>query len=392
MDIYNINLGSIIIMKNIPSFKEFKKYDSLLESVTPDLIEDFQELEKADPYYTVNEGALMDTIKNSMSKFFLGPLSRTGMIDETRKIMTDLEIDLIEQKWNLEDQIDSIHDQIGVLSRSQDRDKILALTKDRDSKIKELETYIKSQKLKIKKCLDHISKLVASSPRRKEYYEAGRAEDEIAIAEVEYQLAKRKSDSSELKKYEEKVRMAKQEAAEKVEDLKSDIEATSEVSAEIPVERVDAAKEKKKVSSRKGSDIIKRKNELEKEIADLRSEMEKKLRSLEKKIGSAGKAPVAYVDKVKIQLLELSSALDSKINLLNALRSLGDSEKEIALRVSKESAFSKLADMINLGIMDGNDANTGTKKTISSIFSKNSKDGTGEVRIEKLKDAIKKIK
>lgn len=379
-------------MKNIPSFNEFKKYDSLLESVTPDLIADFQELEKADPYYTVNEGALMDTIKNSMSKFFLGPLSRTGMIDETRKIMTDLEIDLIEQKWNLEDQIDSIQDQISGLSRSQDRDKFLALTKDRDSKIKELETYLKSQKLKIKKCQEHISKLVANSPRRKEYYEAGRAEDEIAIAEVEYQLAKRKSDSSELKKYEEKVRLAKQEAAEKVEDLKADIEATSEVSAEIPVERVDAAKEKKKVSSRKGSDIIKRKNELGKEIADLRSEMEKKLISLEKKIGSGNKAPVAYVNKVKIQLLELASALDSKVNLLNALRSLGDSEKEIAQRVSKESSFSKLADMINLGIMDGNDANTGTKKTISSIFSKNSKDGTGEVRVEKLRDAIKKIK
>ena len=76
---------------------------------------------------------------------------------------------------------------------------------------------------------------------------------------------------------------------------------------------------------------------------------------------------------------------------MNAFKELGGSEKEITSKVSKETEFSKLANKINTGIVDGQDANTGTKKIIGSIFSKNSKDGTGEVKVEKLKDAIKKI-
>ena len=45
-----------------------------------------------------------------------------------------------------------------------------------------------------------------------------------------------------------------------------------------------AEKEKKKVSSRKGSDIIKRKNDLQKEIIDLKSDLERKLKTLQKRI------------------------------------------------------------------------------------------------------------
>jgi len=378
-------------MKNIPSFNEFKKYDSLLESVDSDLIRGFSELERADPYYTVNEGALMDRIKNSASKFFLGPLSRTGMIDDTRKILVDLEIDVIEQRANLENEIDDIQDQISLLSRSNDRQKMLALTKDRDSKIKELETYLKSQKLKIKKCLEHISKLVANSPRRKEYYEAGRAEDEIAIAEIEYQLAKERSSSSEIKKYEEKILKAKREAAEKIKELEDDIEDSAEEEKNIkPVERVDAQEEKKKISSKKSSDLIKRKNELAKEIIDIKSEMETVLKALEKKLSSKGKASVGFVNNTKIQLLELASTLDSKTNLLSAFKSLGSNPDEIKSKLSG-SGFSNIIDMINYSVIDGQDANTGTKKIITSLFAKNLKDGTGEVEVDKLKNAIKKI-
>jgi len=381
-------------MKNIPTFNEFKKYEHLLECSNDLLRQEFNELKEFGIDCRVNEGSALDSIKSSLSKFFLGPLSKTGMIDETKEIMMNLEIDIIEQKYSVEKEIENINDQISSLARASEKGKYTALVKDRESKIKQIETYIKAQKLKIRKCQDHIKNLIGKSERRGEYYEAGRAEDEITIAEFEYQLAKSEADSSEIRKYEEKIASAKKEAAEKAEKFEDDLKASAEAEEETkePVEKVDAQVEKKKVASRKGSDIIKRKVDLQKEIIDLKSEIERKLRLLQKKIEKGnGKAPVGYVNKMRIQLLELTSVLDSRVNLLNAYGSLGNDEKEITSKVSKETEFSKLADQINRSVIDGQDANTGTKKVIGAIFAKNSKDGTGEIKVEKLKDAIKKI-
>ena len=60
--------------------------------------------------------------------------------------------------------------------------------------------------------------------------------------------------------------------------------------------------------------------------------------------------------------------MDSKTNLLKILRGLGKSETEIQSKLSKEQEFTKLANLINQGISDGEDANSGTKKIISSVF------------------------
>ena len=120
-------------MKNIPSFNEFKKYEHLLESSDDLLRQEFNELERLETPYNLNEGSALDSIKSSLSKFFLGPLSKTGMIDETRKIMVDLEIDLIEQKYSIENEIENINDQISGLSRSSEKEKYTALIKDKES-------------------------------------------------------------------------------------------------------------------------------------------------------------------------------------------------------------------------------------------------------------------
>lgn len=375
-------------MRNVPSFDEFLKYNSLFENASQDLIEEFKFLEKSSRSYEINEGKALDSIKSSLSKFLLGPLSKTGMIDDTRKIMLELEIDLIEQIDNIRDQIDEISDQINSLSRSSDRDRILALSKDKDLKIKEIEAYTKTQKLKIKRCLDHVKNLIGDSERRREYYEVGRSEDEITIAEMEYRLAKDKADRSEIKKYEEKIQKARKEAEEKTEDFNASIKDERELDSDKKTERVDLYSEKKKISSRKGYDILKRKNELEKEISDLKYEILSKLRTLQKK---GDKVTSNYINKIRIQLLELSSNLDSKMNLLNLFNSLGDSEKNITSKISKEDEFTRLSDKINKGIIDGQDANTGTKKEISSIFVELDKNGKGKIKPEKIKDVIKKI-
>jgi len=359
-------------MKNLPSFNDFKKYGSLIETVDSELSEEFASLETAEPNHTINEGMFGDYLKNSLSKFFLGSLSRVGMIDKARKLLVDLEIDIIEKKDAFEESVDKLDSEIDGLSSINDKEKINSVTRDRDNKIKEFDSFLKSHALKIKKAKDYINKVIENNSRRREYFEAARADDEIALAELEYKLAKDRADDSDIKKFEEKIRNKKKEAEEKAQDLKDQMDKKSESEPEQdnPDDlSLDPAKEKRKIAGRKGKDIIERKKELEKDIADLRADIERKLRSIQKRIkANPDKAGKEYTERVKIELLELSSALDSKRNLLKLFRDLGKTESDIDNKLGKEQEFTKLANMINQGIVDGEDANSGTKKIISDVF------------------------
>lgn len=364
-------------MKNLPSFNDFKKYESLIESVDRDLASEFNLLEGAEPYHTVNEGIFGDWVKNSLSKFFLGSLSRVGMIDKARKLLVDLEIDAIEKRADFEKSVEDLESQLDGLNSINDKQKILAIEKDRDAKIREHEAFLKSHTQKVRKAKDFVEKVIDGNQRRRDYYEAGRADDEIALAELEYKLAKDKADQSELKKYEETIKAKQRERDQKMEDLKDKMENTGDGDSPdgkgtgdpAPEDlSLDPEKEKKKVSTRKGKDIIERKKELEKDIADLRSDIERKLELIKKKVSSKAGVTPKYLENSRIELLEISSALDSKVNLLRALRELGKTESDIEGKLKKESEFTKLADKINAGIMDGEDANSGTKKIISDLF------------------------
>jgi hypothetical protein len=380
-------------MKNLPSFNDFKKYESLIETVDRELSEEFASLERSEPNHTVNEGIFGDYLKNSLSKFFLGSLSRVGMIDKARKLLVDLEIDAIEKRANFEENIEKLESEIDGLSSINDKGKISSVERERDVKTKEFETFIKSHSLKIKKAKDFVSKVIDNNTRRREYYEAGRADDEIALAELEYKLARDKADDVDIKKFQDKINAKKKEAEEKAQNLKDQMDKKSE---EVKKDNgpdaedlsLDSEKEKKKVAGRRGKDIIERKKELEKDIADLRANIERKLTVLEKRIGAnPDKVSKSYIEKSKIELLELSSALDSKKNLLKLFRNLGKTESDIDKTLSKEQEFTKLTNMINQGIADGEDANSGTKKIISDIFTTS----PGTVNVSKFKLAKNKI-
>ena len=357
-------------MKNLPSFNDFKKYGSLIETVDSELSEEFASLESAEPNHTINEGIVGDYLKNSLSKFFLGSLSRVGMIDKARKLLVDLEIDIIEKKDAFEESVDKLDSEIDGLSSINDKEKITAATRDRDSKIKEFDSFLKSHALKIKKAKDYINKVIENNARRREYFEAARADDEIALAELEYKLAKDKADDSNIKKFEEKIKEKKKEAEEKARDLKDQMDKKSESEPDNSDDlSLDPSKEKRKIAGRKAKDIIERKKELEKDIADIRADIERKLRSIQKRIkANPDNIGKEYTEKVKIELLELSSALDSKRNLLKFFRDLGKTESDIDNKLGKEQEFTKLTNMINQGIVDGEDANSGTKKIISDVF------------------------
>lgn len=377
-------------MKKIMRFKDYEKLIPLAESAYSGLIEELNNLEKAEPIHSVNEGQILNKIKNSFSKFFLGPLSRVGIIDEARRVLLELEMDILEQKNQKKNEIEEIEDQISALSRSEDKEKIRALLKDKESKDLEIQSYIKSQGLKIKKTLDFIKKTIDGSERRKEYYEVGRAEDEIALAELEYKLAKEKGNESNLKKYLDKVESSKADAQKKAEEFGADIkkEGEKELSSDQLV--LDPEKEKKKIGGRKVRDVVKRKNELGREIIDLKEEIESKLKSLKRKVDSKT-LKKTQVKNLMMDLLELSSALDAKRNLLKLLNGLGKSQDEISSKLHSETEFTKLANKINQSITDGQDANTGTKKIIAGIFSNATREGSANISSDKINDAIEKI-
>jgi len=366
-------------MKNIPSFEEFEKHYDFIEPTNESLMEELRNLEGANPEHSVNEGHVMNAAKNFLSKFFLGPLSRVNAIDQARKIILELELDLIEKRHKYEQEADELNTKIDELTKINDKEKILSLEKEREMKAREMDAYVKTQKLKIQKSKDVARKIVDGNQRRKEYLDAGYAEDEIAIAELEYKLiSQRSEDKEEIGEYEAKVKKAKEEADAKAAAMKDkaeekDVKDTEKKSEEDSPEdlSLDPQEEKKKVASRKYKDIIERKKELAVEIADLRSQLERTLNKFRSRVSAnsaAGKKESKYAETVKFSLLEICSALDSKINLLKTLRDLGKTESDVNNKLGKESEFTKLADKINQSILDGEDANSGTKKIIADLF------------------------
>jgi DNA repair exonuclease SbcCD ATPase subunit len=382
-------------MKNIPSFNEFKKYEDLLEKADRSLVQELVNIEKADPYHSVNEGHVMNVLKNTLSKFFLGSMSRISMIDEARKIILDLELDIVEKKDQFEKDIEKLDVQISELSKIGEKEKIVALEKERELKAREIETYLKAQKLKIRKSKEVANKLVDNNSRRREYLEVGYSEDAIAIAELEYELAKdRAEDQTKLRDYLDRIKKTKEDAEDRARNFnaKTEKEANKDKDETKEDITVDPEKEKRKIASRKGKDLIQRKNELEKEIVDIRSDIERKLSQFEAKVIKSPKTINGkYIEVIKIELLEMSSALDAKENLLKAFRELGKGEDEITKVLSKESDFTKLANKINQGIVDGADANSGTKKIISDLFSTIGSGATPTVSPQNIKNAKSKL-
>ena len=382
-------------MKNIPSFEEFEKHYDFIEPTNESLMEELKNLERANPEHSINEGHVMNAAKNFLSKFFLGPLSRVSAIDQARKIILELELDLIEKRHKYEQEADELNTKIDELTKINDKEKILSLEREREMKAREMDAYVKAQKLKIQKSKDVARKLVDGNQRRKEYLDAGYAEDEIAIAELEYKLVSQRSeDKEEIGEYEAKVKKAKEEADAKAAAMKDKAEEKDSKEEEKKSEdgdsglSLDPQEEKKKVASRKYKDIIERKKDLAVDIADLRSQLERTLNKFKSRVSAnpaAGKKESKYAETVKFSLLEICSSLDSKINLLKTLRDLGKTESDVNNKLGKESEFTKLADKINQSILDGEDANSGTKKIISDLFS------TSQVTTQLIDEAKRKI-
>jgi hypothetical protein len=341
-------------MKIIPSFEDFEQYEGLIENLDPSLLKELRSIEIPEITSPINEGRIANFLTNKLSKFLLGSFSGVGMIDEAIKVVLAIELDLIQKSSDFKKEVAKIEDQIDQLSKEKNTDKITALSKEREAKMNEFDAYEKAQNLKLKKARDVAKQIVNGNSRRKEYLDSCYAENEIEMAELEYRLAKERSeDQTALKSYEEKLAKAREEAEAKAKEIEEqmkkeeDNKEPKEVKTEVSF---DAEKEKKIISRRKGGDVIKRKNELEKEIADIKSDMERRLNQISNKIKKSTKPLTErYLENAKLDLIEMATALDYKKELLSTFRNLGKNATEIEKSLGNNKEFKDAIDKINKG-------------------------------------------
>jgi hypothetical protein len=384
-------------MKSIPSFEDFEQYEGLIENLDPSFLKELRSIEIPEITSPINEGRIANFLTNKLSKFLLGSFSGVGMIDEAVRIVLSLELDLIQKASDLRKVIVKFDEQIDQLAKEGNKEKIDAIAKEREAKTNEFDAYEKAQNLKLKKARDVAKQIVNGNSRRKEYLDSCYAENEIEMAELEYRLAKERSeDQTALKSYEEKVAKAREEAEAKAKEIeeqmkKEEDKEPKEVKTEVSF---DTEKEKKIISRRKGGDIIKRKNELEKEIADIKSDMERKLNQISNKIKKSTKPLTErYLENAKLDLIEMATALDYKKELLSTFRNLGRNAAEIEKSLGNNKEFKDAIDKINKGAGNAKQIKGEVLKAFRDAFSTVGIGKSGVLTtgiIDKLKEKINK--
>ena len=120
-------------MTLITNFQEFEETNPLNGKITPALAESLADYFAGEQ--GVNEG-MFDSIKNTLSKTFLGSLSYLNMIDKVRSEVLKLEKESLQKKYAFEDEIDSLRNSIKELAKSKDEVGIERTNKTVDDKTK----------------------------------------------------------------------------------------------------------------------------------------------------------------------------------------------------------------------------------------------------------------
>jgi hypothetical protein len=376
-------------MSRIPDFSQFKALKPLIEKASNEEIDLISSLNKNNKIRNeINEG-LFSRFLSSVSSSVFGVFSKSGQVDELRAQALRAEKEYFTGTLDLEDQMDSLEADLKSAKESGNQSAIDSANKAIDLKSKEFENFKETHKTKMRKIEDLIDLLLSKSSRLRDYYEAGKADDDYVLASFKYKISKERAQSPE------KVEMAKKEmeetkadATESMEEFKRKIEKSKKKSSSKEDESddspsIDIAIDKKAISSKKPESIIKRKKQLRIEIANLQEKLEEIMDSLGKKI-EKGKASEKIVEASKREALEIATVLDSKVNLLKIYVDLGKSDDAIAKTISKESKITEITNKINQAVASGGDPNTGSKNVVTKAF-------TGKTNKSKLDSASKEI-
>ena len=261
-------------MTLITNFQEFEETNPLHGKITPALAESLAEYFAGEE--SVNEG-VFDSIKNTLSKTFLGSLSYISMIDKVRAEVLKLEKESIQKKYAFEDEISSLKNSIKELAKNKDEAGIERVSKTVDAKTKEYQSYGKMTNLRIEKAISTIKDAIKGNKRRMEYWEAGKSQDELNLAEFEYTVAKQRASSNpeDLKGLEEEIKKAKEEAEKSKKKLEDDAKNQEKKEKEDPLDY------KKSLRTKKGR--IEAIAKLEHEIVDLQKELKNVKKEFDKK-------------------------------------------------------------------------------------------------------------
>lgn len=344
-------------MKRILKHQEFLKRRDLSEPIDESIKMDLINL-------SLNEGSVLDSLKNSLDKTIFGKLSRLSIIDRIRRSNLDIQKEIINKEYEAKEDIAALEVKMDTLrKRGADKKEFLQIEQEIERKKKEFSAYIKMQKAKMDQGINLLDKTIANNERRREYYEAGAADDKFEIAKFEYELAKNKtSDKEEVDKLKNKFEEAAKKAEEMIKNSMDSAKKSSKKSLSAQ-ELSDLSALRKTISENDADTII----DLKQKTADRSDELKAKLSDGLKDLVSfikkmhAKRVPVSdrVIEKKLEPLVKLSNEIDACDNLYRLYSKMGKSRSQISKSISTTSSLSDLFTKINSAILDGKDAGSG---------------------------------
>ena len=344
-------------MKNIPSFKQFNENYSLLESSDSRLESMYYDLKNEasieESLVTINEGLFGNMLKNWASKTFLGPLglSKVKYIDKARDIHLGLELQLLAKKDDYETSLEKYNEEMDKLSSDVEGDKprIEAIKKKIEEEKRTFDAYSKSQRLKIEKAKEVIEAAIDGNERRRDYADAGMAEDKIILAEKEYDYAKKRSSSEDLDELSDRIKTLRSNLEEKIEKFKKSEEKKDKKEEEITKDQKEimgdpiAKRIIDKVKKIRPKGIIDITEDVKKDIATLEADEERLKEEIKRKSSTAGKI---QKEKYRKRLRIIQAEIEGRKKQLEVLRGLGKDSITITKNLKNPKKSQEVLDKI----------------------------------------------
>lgn len=333
-------------------------------------------------YYELNEGKVLDTLKNSAEKTIFGAFSKLSIIDTIRKGNLDIQKDLVKKEYELDDDILDLEEKMETLRRSGGSgNEIKRISNQIDRKKKEFRAFVKLKREQMNKGLKLLEKAVGKKQRRKEYYEAGLMDDKYELAKFEYDYAKKKAETpKDVAKAKDKFDAISKKAEDLIKKAKSTAQEKSKMKSS---ELGDMASIRKKILNKDVGVINALKERTKEKSTDVRKEMGKILSELKsflakapsyEEVKSSGKISKGIGD-----LVDKANEVDALDNLYSVYSSAISNKKSL----DSESSLTNLFSKIGSAISDGNDAGSGITKEVLDIKS--------DVTLKKIGNLIKKL-
>lgn len=351
-------------MSRILGHKEFISLRDLSEPIGSKLVESYY-LEYFDQ---VNEGKALDSVLNTFSKTLLGGFSRINLIDNIRKADLDIKKEIIEKKYKLRDDLDALEIKKDKARQAGDKPALIQIENEYDRKKKEYTSFVKMKTAQMDRGAKLMDKVIDGNERRKEYYDAGLADDEYELAQFEYELAKKKSeDAEEIKKLEDKFK----DASKKADELIKSNDTASQKAKEIKVSSLSNIEDlKKKIGEKDASTLLVIKQKTSDRLEDAKDELIDVLKKVKEGIiknNQSGKRGKVLTNSRVDKMVSLANEIDSLDNLSNLYAGVGKGRKSIDKSLSDSSVLSDIFSKINKAVSEGRDVKSGVTKEVIDI-------------------------